>query len=143
MFQMLPDIEMDVGFNLIDEAHGSKEEYEKIENSISLIAFLRKVRKKELKKAEEVRITGLTQFLYKSEDWKEAGSYVREVLLEHVNYLNRISPVIQLEVKGVLEEWGNIPKLTYRAKEFEMNRIFGSMVQKEEGYFWQEINISS
>lgn len=142
MFKDLAEINMRPGFNFIDEEYIKKKEYEKIENKISIIEFLKKLQNHELQKSEEIRVTGLTFLLFKSKYWEKIGSLIKNILVNQVDYLQKKKPRVQFEIRGSLEEWRNI-EISYQSEEYQLNKIFGNLDYIDEGYYWQQLNVSS
>ena len=125
---------MEVGYNLVERKLVGKE-FEVINEKISIIDFLRRLRKGQAIK-EKISVVGLDELMLSG---GEISSYIRSLLVESTGILwNRI---IQFPVDGDLV-LNREPKIKYRGREISLTPIFGNrLVPKAAGYFYSQFNI--
>jgi hypothetical protein len=125
---------MEVGYNLIERKLIGKG-FEEIEDKISVIEFLRRLRQKQTIN-QKIAVTGLEEALLAVE---EIAKYVRKILLDSTNMLR--THIIQFPINGELI-LNREPKIKYKAKEVSLTPIFGNRIKpKTIGLFHSPPNI--
>jgi len=132
---------MDVGFNLIEEKSIESGKVELFENKMSIIQFLRKVSRME-DIPLDVSIIGFDQLLFSAVDRKEMTKYIRDLLIEKVNFLLNKSPCVQIIVDGSLEQWQK-PIIRLNNEDLDVYTIFGKMERRDVNWFYTGLNIQS
>ena len=132
---------MDVGFNLVEEKSIESGKVELFENKMSIIQFLRKVLRME-DIPLDVSIIGFDQLLFSADDRKEMTKYIRDLLIEKVNFLLNKSPCIQIIVDGSLEQWQK-PIIRLNNEDLDVYTIFGKMERRDVNWFYTGLNIQS
>ncbi len=87
---------LDIGFNVIEKTNP-----EIFNEKISIIEFLRKVRKEE-EFPYNFAVTGLDALLYYTEDKEKISKYILNTLQDHANFLDRGNYIIQIVIDGTL-----------------------------------------
>lgn len=130
---------LDIGFNIIEKTNPRI-----FEEKISIIEFLRKIRKQE-KFPYNFAITGLDTLLYYSEDREKVSKYIREILQDHANFLVTGNYIIQVVIEGTLYivESSERPRVRYKEKEFLLYPIFGRVKQIDLKHFLAPLNLLS
>lgn len=125
---------MEVGYNLVERKLVGKE-FEVINEKMSIIEFLRRLRKGQVIE-KKISVVGLDELMLSG---NEISSYIRSLLVESTGILwNRI---IQFPVDGDLV-LNREPKIKYRGREISLTPIFGNrLVPKATGYFYAPFNI--
>jgi hypothetical protein len=125
---------MEVGYNLVERKLVGKE-FEVINEKMSIIEFLRRLRKGQVIE-KKISVVGLDELMLSG---GEISSYIRSLLVESTGILwNRI---IQFPVDGDLV-LNREPKIKYRGREISLTPIFGNrLVPKTTGYFYAPFNI--
>jgi len=125
---------MEVGYNLVERRLIGKE-FEEIEDKLSVIEFLRRLkRKQEIK--PRICVIGLDEALLGD---KYIAGYIREVLVDSINILRTY--IIQFQMNGLLT-FNREPKIRYRGKEISLTPLFGNRIKmKSIGYFHSPVNI--
>ena len=125
---------MEVGYNLIERKLIGKE-FEEIEDKISIIEFLRRLREKQTIN-QRIAVTGLEELLLAG---VETARYIRKILVGCTSMLR--AHIIQFPINGELV-LNREPKITYKAKEVSIAPIFGNRIRpKTIGYFHSPPNI--
>ena len=130
---------LDIGFNIIEKTNPQI-----FEEKISIIEFLRKIRKQE-KFPYNFAITGVDTLLYYSEDREKVSKYIREILQDHANFLVAGNYIIQAVIEGTLHvvESFERPRVKYKGKEFLLYPIFGRVKQIDLKHFLAPLNVLS
>lgn len=125
---------MEVGYNLVEE-NLIGEKYERIEDRMSIIEFLRRLRSnKEIKRT--IAVIGFDDILFHGEDVAE---YIHDILSRSASRLRNY--VIQLPVQGELR-LNTEPKIKHRGREISLTPVFGSRLKPiAPGYFYSPPNI--
>lgn len=135
------DVSMEVGYNLIERKSVETGKYKLFEEKMSIIEFLRRVREKE-DIPLDVTIIGFDQLLFSAEDREEISRYIRDLLIERINFLMNKNPCIQILVDGSLEQWQK-PIIRLNNEDLDIYTIFGKMERKDVNWFYTGINIQS
>jgi len=130
---------LDIGFNIIEKTNP-----EIFKEKISIIEFLRKIRKEE-KFPYDFAVTGLDTLLYYTEDKKEISEYIRKTLQDHANFLDRGKYIIQIVIDGTLHivESSERPRVKHKEEEFLLYPIFGRVKQVDIKRFLAPLNLTS
>ena len=130
---------MDIGFNIIEKTNPQI-----FEEKISIIEFLRKIRKEE-KFPYNFAITGVDTLLYHAKDIKKVSTYIREILQDQANFLVAGNYIIQVVIEGTLHvvESFERPRVNYKEKEFLLYPIFGRVKQIDLKHFLAPLNLLS
>ena len=130
---------LDIGFNIIEKTNP-----EIFKEKMSIIEFLRKVRKEE-KLPNNFAVTGLDTLLYYSKDKEKVSKYIRNTLQDHANFLVRGNYIIQIVMEGTLHivETYERPRVKYKDQEFLIFTIFGRVKQVDLKHFLAPLNLTS
>ena len=130
---------LDIGFNLIEKTNP-----EIFKEKMSIIEFLRKVRKEE-KLPNNFAVTGLDTLLYYTKDKEKVSKYIRNTLQDHANFLVRGNYIIQIVMEGTLHivETYERPRVKYKDQEFLIFTIFGRVKQIDLKHFLAPLNLTS
>ena len=130
---------LDIGFNIIEKTNP-----EIFKEKMSIIEFLRKVRKEE-KLPNNFAVTGLDTLLYYSKDKEKVSKYIRNTLQDHANFLVRGNYIIQIVMDGTLHivETYEKPRVKYKDQEFLIFTIFGRVKQVDLKHFLAPLNLTS
>lgn len=130
---------LDIGFNIIEKTNP-----EIFKEKMSIIEFLRKVRKEE-KLPNNFAVTGLDTLLYYSKDKEKVSKYIRNTLQDHANFLVRGNYIIQIVMDGTLHivETYEKPRVKYKDQEFFIFTIFGRVKQIDLKHFLAPLNLTS
>jgi hypothetical protein len=132
---------MDVGFNLVEEKSIESGKVELFEDKMSILEFLRKVSRME-DIPLDISIIGFDQLLFSADDRREMTEYIRDLLIEKVNFLLNKSPCIQIIVDGSLEQWQK-PIIRLNNEDLDVYTIFGKMERRDVNWFYTSLNIQS
>lgn len=133
---------MDIGYNLVEARAVREGKVKYFQERMSIIRFLQALSKGE-KIPRDVSVTGLGALLYYSEDENRIADLVRGILLEAVNELLAINPIVQIVIEGELQQWEH-PEIHYLGRRLPLRSIFGgSLRQKGVNHFHAEINVLS
>ena len=125
---------MEVGYNLIERKLIGKG-FEEIKDKISIIEFLRRLRRRQTIN-QKIAVTGLEEALLAGE---ETARYIRKILVDSTSML-RVH-IIQFPINGEIV-LNREPKIRYKAKEVSIAPIFGNRIKpKTIGYFYSPPNI--
>ncbi|MEM0011078.1 MAG: hypothetical protein QW424_01485 [Candidatus Bathyarchaeia archaeon] len=125
---------MEVGYNIVEKSLIGKE-FENIEEKISIIEFLRRLRRKQPVN-RRIAVIGLEEALLTGE---ETARYIRRILVDST-YILRAN-IIQFQINGELI-LDKEPKIRYKSKEVSLTPIFGNRIKpKTIGYFYSPPNI--
>jgi len=130
---------LDIGFNIIEKTNP-----EIFKEKMSIIEFLRKVRKEE-KLPNNFAVTGLDTLLYYTKDKEKVSKYIRNTLQDHANFLVRGNYIIQIVMEGTLHivETYERPRVKYKDQEFLIFTIFGRVKQIDLKHFLAPLNLTS
>jgi hypothetical protein len=130
---------MNIGFNIIEFKHPDL-----FREKISIIRFLQAVEKNE-KLPPNFAILGLDSLLYFAEDPEEAAKYIKDILIENVNFLVAGKHIIQVVCEGDLEvlEDAEKPVVHIADKSVELYPVFGRMHRIDVNHFFVPLNIQS
>ena len=130
---------LDIGFNIIEKTNP-----EIFKEKMSIIEFLRKVRKEE-KLPNNFAVTGLDTLLYYTKDKEKVSKYIRNTLQDHANFLVRGNYIIQIVMEGTLHvvETYERPRVKYKDQEFLIFTIFGRVKQVDLKHFLAPLNLTS
>lgn len=124
---------MSVGYNLVERKLIGKE-FEDIEEKLSIIEFLRRLRKGE-KISKAVAVIGFEELIAN----EDSALYVRRILSRSVDKLR--TTIIQLQVDGELV-LDMEPRIKVRGREIRLTPIFGNRITpRAPGYFYSPPNI--
>lgn len=119
---------MEVGYNIVEKGLIGKD-FEDIKEKMSIIEFLRKLRRKE-PLSRKIAVMGLEEALLAGE---EIAEYIRRILVRSTAALK--ASIIQFQVNGELI-LDKEPKIKYKSKEISLTPIFGIKIKfKTIGYF--------
>jgi len=125
---------MEVGYNLIERKLIGKE-YEEIKDKISIIEFLRRLKRKQ-KINQKISVTGLEEALLTG---TKTPTYIRRILKASTSRLR--NHIIQIQIKGELT-LNRQPKIRYKGREIPLTPIFGNRIKpKTIGYYHSPPNI--
>jgi hypothetical protein len=125
---------MNVGYNLVERRYVGKE-FEEIHERVSIIEFLRKLKKGQ-KIEMKISVTGLDEILFSNH---EMASYIRDLLVRSTDLL--WNHIIQFLIDGEIV-LNRVPKIRYRGREINLTLIFGNRLKpKANGYFHSPFNI--
>jgi len=125
---------MEVGYNLVEIKLIGKE-FEEIEDKISIIEFLRRLRRRQTIN-KKIAVTGLEEALSAGE---EIARYIRKILVDSTSMLR--AHIIQFPINGELI-LNREPKIKYKAKEVSLTPLFGNRIKpKTIGFFHSPPNI--
>jgi hypothetical protein len=125
---------MEVGYNLIERKLVGKG-FEEIEDKISIIEFLRRLRGRQTI-SQKIAVTGLEEALLAGE---ETARYIRKILVDSTSMLR--AHIIQFPINGEIV-LNREPKIKYKVKEVSIVPIFGNKIKpKTIGYFYSPPNI--
>lgn len=127
---------MNVGYNLV-EANKVREKYEKIEQEMSIIQFLRTVKKRQ-EIPKKIAVVGLDGLLSYGD---EVRKYVRKILSNAADYLMQKNITVQFLIyeKLVIDRE---PKIRLVEKEIRLAPIFGNrLTQKDVEWYHSPFNI--
>ena len=130
---------LDIGFNIIEKTNP-----EIFKEKMSIIEFLRKVRKEE-KLPNNFAVIGLDTLLYYTKDREKVSRYIRNTLQDHANFLVRGNYIIQIVMEGTLHivETYERPRVKYKDQEFLIFTIFGRVKQVDLKHFLAPLNLTS
>jgi hypothetical protein len=124
---------MSVGYNLIERRLIGRE-YEEIDERLSIVEFLRRLRRGE-GVGKVVAVTGFEELIV----GEDVASYVRGILSRAADKLR--TTVIQLPIDGELV-LDMEPKIKTRGREIRLTLIFGNRIMaRAPGYFYSPLNI--
>ena len=122
------------GYNLIEEELIGKK-YEDIEEKISILEFLRRLKRKQ-PVSRKIAVIGFDELIIEG---PEVARIVRSILSRAVEQLR--NHIIQLPIGGRLV-MDMEPKLRLRGREVRLALIFGNRLEiMEPGYFYSPLNI--
>ncbi|MEM4521370.1 MAG: hypothetical protein QXF23_06585 [Candidatus Bathyarchaeia archaeon] len=125
---------MEVGYNIVEKSLIGKE-FESIEEKISIIEFLRRLRRKKPVN-RKIAVIGLEEALLTGE---ETARYIKRILVNSTSTLR--TNIIQFQINGELI-LDKEPKIRYKSKEISLTPIFGNRIKpKTIGYFHSPPNI--
>jgi len=127
---------LNVGYNLV-ERKAIGEKYEDFEERISIIQFLRKIKRGE-DIPKKVTVTGLDILLLQNE---KTSRYIRKILSNATSYLFKRNPIIMFTVEERLV-MDREQKIRYMDKEIRLNPLFGNrLTQKDLDWLHSPFNI--
>ncbi len=111
------------------------EEYEEIEDKMSIIEFLRRLRRKRTPNPK-ISVTGFEEALLSGIN---TATYIRRILRDSTGRLR--NHIIQIPINGELT-LNRQPKIRYRGREIPLTPIFGNRIKpKAIGYYHSPPNI--
>ncbi|MHA1505876.1 MAG: hypothetical protein ACTSR0_01605 [Candidatus Asgardarchaeia archaeon] len=122
---------MEVGYNLVTRRAMEEGKYESIkERPISIIEFLRRVRRKTLPK--ETTIFGFESLFYycNKEERRDLTIYVRKLLRKNAELVIQNGNVFQFIIEGDLSKNKDFV-LRYEKMRLHLNWIFGNRIDTE------------
>jgi hypothetical protein len=130
---------LDIGFNIIEKTNPKI-----FQEKLSIIEFLRKIRKEE-KLPFNFAVIGLDALLYYAEDREKISKYIRDMLQDHANFLTTGNYIIQIIIEGTLRvvESSERPRVQYKEEEFLLYPIFGRVKQIDLKHFLAPLNLLS
>lgn len=133
---------MDIGYNLVEAREIREGILQLFSDRMSIVRFLQVLSDQE-ELPRDVTVTGLEGLLYYAEDVNEVSALLRGILVDAVNKLIPINPIIQVVFEGELQQWEH-PEIRYLGKRLPLRPIFGgSLRQRGVNYFHAEINVLS
>jgi len=127
---------LDVGYNFVERA-SIGEKYEEFEENISIVDFLRKMKRKQ-EISKKIAVSGLDVLLFKD---KRMSKYVRRILSDRTSYFFKRNPVIVFIVGDKLII-NRKPKIRIMGDEIDLHPLFGNrLTQKDVDWFHSPFNI--
>ena len=130
-------IDMKVGYNIIAQQDLKEGRFISLQNKLSIIEFLRKLKIKDL--PDDIQIIGLDQMLFYSEDYADLCNNLREILIEMIEYLGKNYIAIQIICEN-LEKWDRV-SVKIKGIDIYLDELFGPLKEKEKDYFYKYFNI--
>ena len=125
---------MEVGYNLIERKLIGKE-YEEIKDKMSIVEFLRRLRRNRTPNLK-ISVTGFEEALLSG---TKTATYIRRILKTSTSRLR--NHIIQIPINGELI-LNRQPKIRYRGREIPLTPIFGNRIRpKTIGYYHSPPNI--
>lgn len=123
---------MEVGYNIVEKS-STKKKYEVFNNRMSVIQFLRYVKRGIV--PTRVTVTGLDEVLY-----YDAGSLVYEILSNASNLMVVKKPIVQFLVDRIVID--SEPKIKIKGKEIKLRDVFAkTLTQIDVDWFHAMFNI--
>lgn len=124
---------MEVGYNIVEKSSIKKKKYEVFDDRMSIIQFLRYVRRGII--PNKVTVTGLDEILY-----HEMGNLVYEILSNASNLMMVKKPIIQFLVDRIIID--SEPKIKIKEKEIRLKDIFTkTLTQRDIDWYHAMFNI--
>lgn len=135
---------MKVGYNIVDNESLINNEVEILRNKMSIIEFLKRVKKEE-DIPLDICITGLDTLIAYAEKPLDLSKFIKKILIEKSNFLLRQNLVIQFLMDGKLQvtDDDSKPKSVIDKNIIELNHIFGKLKREDIHYFFTQLNLSS
>ena len=126
------------GYNFV-ERNLLGRKIEDIEGTISIVAFLRLLRRGETP-PRQVKVEGLDRLLLRMQD-RESGRFLRRLLSNASDTLMQYGPVILFPVARI--GWNLHPKLVVDGEDVPFYHIFSKGLRQEDvGHLWSGFSLS-
>jgi hypothetical protein len=126
------------GYNFV-ERNLLGHKIEDIEETISIVAFLRMLRRGEIP-PHQVKVEGLDWLLLKMQD-RDSARFLRRILSDASNALMQRGPVVLFAVAKIGQNM--YPKLVVDGKDVPFYPIFSKGLRQEDvGYWWSGFSLS-
>jgi hypothetical protein len=126
------------GYNFV-ERNLLGRKIEDIEGTISIVAFLRLLRRGETP-PRQVKVEGLDRLLLRMQD-RESGRFLRRLLSDASDTLMQYGPVILFPVARI--GWNLHPKLVVDGEDVLFYNIFSKGLRQEDvGHLWSGFSLS-
>ena len=127
---------LSVGYNLV-ERKSIGEKYEEFEERMSIINFLRRIKRKE-EIPKKVAVIGFDALLLQDD---KMSRHIRRILSDSTSYFFKRNPIIVFII-GERLVIDREPKIRFRGKEMNLYPIFGNrLTQKDVDWFHSPFNI--
>ena len=132
---------MKPGYNFIESRAIQEGKVKVFKDRLSIVEFIRRV-KDERGLPLDVTVLGLDQLLYSAENREEISRYIKDLLIEKVNFLMRRNICVEFILEGSLEQWQH-PIVRFNDEDLDLYKIFGTMERVDVNHFFAELNIQS
>jgi len=130
---------MKVGYNFVTKEAVEEGKYEKFEKVISIINFLRLLKKGIV--SEKISVVGFEKLLSSCDNYNELTRVIRNLLRENSEKLLQKSPIIQFIIDGDLQK-NEKYFIVVENKKLSLNLIFGDRLEFIElDWFYSRFNI--
>ena len=139
---------MKQGFNVIEKEE-TKEHGIYTGERISAIKMFQKIKKEELENNADFFINGFENLISNVADYEKFSDFLRDILSEKINYLNRQTNTFQIEISpenGEIENWNDKPCIKDNdGNRYSLFKIFRDMDIEEDNpnWYYSQLNINS
>lgn len=133
---------MDIGYNFVEDSLIREGKLDKFDNQMSIVRFLQRLSRNE-SIPSDVTVIGLEALLHSAENPDQISKAIRKILVESVNQLIMVNPIVQFVVRGDLQTWEH-PIIKYKEEVIPLRPMFGgSLKQLGVLHYHAEINVLS
>ncbi|GEM_PF-978475 len=126
------------GYNFV-ERNLLDRKIEDIEETMSIVAFLRLLRRGEAP-PRQVKVVGLDRLLLRMQD-RDSSRFLRRLLADASDTLMQRGPIILFPVTKI--GWNLHPKFVVDGKDVQFYHIFSKGLRQEDvGYLWSGFSLS-